>query len=464
MKKILNQLFILAAVTLTLSACHKTEVVNISQPVITASNAITSDILTGAVKGTMLSGKTYYFSSDITINDGDTLLMQSGAKLIAMGDGKTAETGPEIFNHGTFISLGTQENPNYITVSNAADLHAQAAQQNYTNVQQGWWGGITCTPAPATAANPNPLGGDVIIKWTHLEFAGSPAGANDDATIYAQGDPRATIYFGNIKKNFIVEDSWFFGSKDDNVRTGGGHVSIMRNNFEICGGIGGEFFNLKSGSVGDVAYNLFIGSCTNALKVSDAGSSGTQCNVTLYNNTIINGGFRQTKSNKGGSIDFEKGARGLCYNNFIVNCRFGMRITTDADVVNVLHDNQYFYASTAAIAAQFYTTVDAGKPAPSDILSTTPKANNPQFIGYDVDKFDYTANPGPLAANQQPYYLVAQSNSDFRLMATSPAAGKGKTDFSPLRTVTVTGDYGTTITPPGRDIGAYQLDGSGNQH
>lgn len=141
-----------------------------------------------------------------------------------------------------------------------------------------------------------------------------------------------------------------------------------------------------------------------------------------------------------------------------------MRITTDADVVNVLHDNQYFYASTAAIAAQFYTTVDAGKPAPSDILSTTPKANNPQFIGYDVDKFDYTANPGPLAANQQPYYLVAQSNSDFRLMATSPAAGKGKTDFSPLRTVTVTGDYGTTITPPGRDIGAYQLDGSGNQH
>jgi len=37
-----------------------------------ASHPITSDTLTGSVTGTLLSGRTYYFSSDITINANDT--------------------------------------------------------------------------------------------------------------------------------------------------------------------------------------------------------------------------------------------------------------------------------------------------------------------------------------------------------------------------------------------------------
>lgn len=130
----LPQLILAAAILLLLNACHKEELVDISQPLIQSGNVIKSDTLKGTVKGTMLSGKTYYFNSDITINDGDTLLMQSGVKLIALGDGKTAATAPEIFNHGTFISLGTKAQPNYMTVSNAADLHTQASQQNYNNV------------------------------------------------------------------------------------------------------------------------------------------------------------------------------------------------------------------------------------------------------------------------------------------------------------------------------------------
>ena len=76
------------------------------------------------------------------MNDGDTLLLQNGVHLIAIGDGKTPATSPEIFMHGTFISLGTQADPNFITVQNAADLHTQAMAQNYTNVLLGWWGGI----------------------------------------------------------------------------------------------------------------------------------------------------------------------------------------------------------------------------------------------------------------------------------------------------------------------------------
>ena len=106
MNQKLKYLLLAGGLMLLLNACHKAELVDISVPVVQAGNTIKSDTLKGSVKGTMLSGKTYYFNSDITINDGDTLLMQSGVKLIALGDGKTAATAPEIFNHGTFISLG----------------------------------------------------------------------------------------------------------------------------------------------------------------------------------------------------------------------------------------------------------------------------------------------------------------------------------------------------------------------
>ncbi len=469
MKKILNQLIAVLGSGLMLSACHQKEIVNVSAALVQTANPITSDTLKGTVKGTLLTGKTYYFKNDITVNDGDTLLLQSGVHLIALGDGVTAATSPEIFVHGTFISLGTKDNQNYITVKNAADLHTQAMAQNYTNVFFGWWGGITATPATASPTNPSPKGGDVIIKWTHVEFGGGPAGANDNAAIYPSGTARFNMYFGNTTKNLIIEDSWFFGAKDDNIQVGSGHISIMRNTFELCGGVGGEFFNIKTGTVGDIAYNVCIGSATNSFKISDSGTSGIQCTATVYNNTIIDGGYRQTKAGRGGSIDFEKGARGKAYNNLIVNCRFGLRITPDADYTNVAYGNNYFYGYSPAIVGQFYSTDSApsvlSAKASTDITSTTPQQNNPTFYGFDVNQYNFTANPGPISASLQPSVIVTVGGSNFKLLAGSPGINKGATiTFSPLKTVTATGTYGTTITLPGADIGAYQSDGTGNQH
>lgn len=468
MKKIFNQAIALLSLGMMLSACHQKEIVNISAALVQTANPITSDTLKGTIKGTLLSGKTYYFKSDITVNDGDTLLLQNGVHLIAIGDGITAATSPEIFVHGTFISLGTQDKPNYITVKNADDLHTQATQQNYTNVFFGWWGGITCTPAAATPTNPTPQGGDVIIKWTHIEFGGAPAGDSDDQAIYKSGSARFNMYFGNKNKNLIIEDSWFFGAKDDNIQVGGGHISIMRNTFELCGGVGGEFFNMKTGTLGDIAYNVCIGSATNSFKISDSGTSGIQCTAYVYNNTMIDGGYRQTKSGRGGSIDFEKGAKGKAYNNLIVNCRFGLRITPDADAANVIYGNQGFYGSSQAIVDQFYSkdsapSVLAAKAA-SDIISTTPKQNNPLFYGFDVEQYDFASNPGPISASLQPPVIVTIGSSNFKLTANSPELNKGNVNFTPLGSVTATGIYGTTITLPGKDIGAYQNDGTGNQH
>jgi hypothetical protein len=437
---------VLAAIVLSLAACHKTADVYVSPKKIDASHPITSDTLTGAVSGTLLSGRTYYFSSDISINDGDTLLMQAGSRLIAIGDGKTTATSPQITCNGTFISLGTSVNNNYITVADAL--------RNESSIGKGLWGGIQCGESS----------GDIVIKWTHLEFAGGPAGEAADPNVFASGDPRNSLSYTNINGNVIIEDSWIYGTKDDGMRILHGHVSIMRNTYEACGTTGGEALNLKNGCVGDVAYNLVIGSATNAFKISNSGGGPIQNKTYLYNNTMLNGGFRQLKSGRGGSIDYEKGAQGKIYNNVIINCRFGMRLTPDADVVNTTYNNQFFYGNAQTLVNQFYAVDGVGKAQDADVMGANPKDNNPRFKIYDVDQFDYSTVAFPIAQANMPLAILTDVNYDFGFLTSSPAFHKGTTSFKALRTVPQGGDLGATTLDPNADMGAYPSDGTGNQH
>jgi len=439
----------LALIAGTLGACHKEENVNISPAKQSASHPITSDTLTGAVNGTLLSGKTYYFSSDITINDKDTLLMQPGSHLCAIGDGKLYNTSPQITCNGTFLSLGTADSNNYITVPDN--------MRNASNIGKGLWGGIQC----------GETSGDVVIKWTHIEFAGGPAGPAADPNVFAPNDPRNSLSYTNINGNVIIEDSWIFGTSDDGMRLLHGHVSVMRNTFEDCGTTGGEGLNLKNGCVGDVGYNLVIGAATNAFKVSNSGGGAVQNKTYLYNNTMLNSGFRQLKAGRGGSIDYEKNAQGKIYNNIIINCRFGMRITPDADVANITYNNQFFYANAQSLINQFYS-VDGSplvKKQDGDIMSASPKDNNPRFKLYDVDQFDYSTVTPPLAVSAMPMAIVTDANYDFSLLSSSPAYQKGNaTLFKAQRTVPQGGALGATTLDPNVDMGAYPSDGTGNKH
>jgi len=97
---------VLAVIASTLfSSCSK-DSTTVSVPPIQIGQAVSDAVpLSGSIKGTMLSGKTYTLSGDITINATDTLLLQSGVT-IKVGRGKT------ILVKGTFISLGTQTLPN----------------------------------------------------------------------------------------------------------------------------------------------------------------------------------------------------------------------------------------------------------------------------------------------------------------------------------------------------------------
>jgi hypothetical protein len=466
-KKLLTTL---GLVTALLAACKKDADVNLTpdQPVLGSyinegDTLNTKNASNGrAIKGTLKAGGTYYLYSDYgdaVINAGDTLLVQSGVKVYVAGPstGPTAigtqNHAPGIKVNGTLIVLGTKDNPVVFTVQDPALRSNPAKDPQSPNTDpafKGYWGGIQ------GGVN----AGDIIIKWAHIEYLGGLAPATDPRPNRA----RYGILLQNPHSNFVLEDSWLYGSFDDMVRVAGCKYEIMRNTFEKVGFQAGECVNVKSGSVGDIAYNLVVGGTGNAFKSANAGGLSPQANMNMYNNTIVNTGYRQAKVGEGGSLDFENQGRGNSYNNLLVNCAFGLAIMGDngsvpaADLQNVQYGYTYNYGDNTNITSQFLPAGYVTAVKEGDINggnNTTPGANNPKFVNYPLpvpNGFDFISHD----------YV---GTYDFHLASGSPAIGKAFTGFAPYAVVKVDAVYGATeITPPGNDIGAFQQDHKGNQH
>jgi hypothetical protein len=320
----------------------------------------------------------------------------------------------------------------------------------------------------------------VILKWTHVEFGGAGIPSTSGIKqIFASPYP---IFFQNPAGIFVFEDSWLYGSVDDPFRILGGKIAIYRNTFEKCGYVGGEAMNAKAGTIGNFAYNLCIGMATNGPKLSNSGAAvGVPgSNVRMYNNTMVNCGYRRQAAGRGGSIDFEEGAAGMAYNNLIINCKFGLRVVQNpiADTANLRYGYNWTYADSASVANNIYPSmavsvcitraVSTDIPLPSSFLpagwnpgdtytaaTSVLGKNDPQFISGPI--------PMPQGLNLRDVSTVGTYN--FRLKTTSPCANKGYTDFAPRTDVPVDPIRGAAeLTPPGRDMGAYQINGSGNQH
>jgi hypothetical protein len=80
--------YLIAILVAGLVSCSKAdETKDLWEAVITPASPISeSTPLTGAVKGTMLAGKTYTVSGDIFVNAGDTLVIQPGVIVNFNGD------------------------------------------------------------------------------------------------------------------------------------------------------------------------------------------------------------------------------------------------------------------------------------------------------------------------------------------------------------------------------------------
>lgn len=466
-------IFGLLAATLVvgLTACNKSgEEVTVSQPLFKVGQPVsTKTPLAGPIKGTLLSDSTYRVGGDVFINETDTLVIQPGAKIYFPGG--TGQVYSFVVK-GSLLSLGTQARPVYFTVPTAVRTDTYGADPTADPAYKGLWGGIL---GETTCKN-------IIIKWTHLEFGGGKLGTSP-VSFLANGANTYMLTNANPDAIVVLEDSWVYGGVDDPFRPFGGKYNVMRNTFEKGGFTGGEAMNIKSGSVGNFAYNLVIGSATNGPKASNNGGKNPQTNFYFFNNTIVTSGYRRSAAGRGGSLNFEEGSKGAFYNNLMVNDKYGPRIVgatanyngnalVVADTANIKYDYNYNYVDSVSLANQIYPVGFATKPQPHDIPkpgdflpanykpgqvydgSAVVGKNNPLFVNF------------PLPQTTKRIGDIATVNTfNFRLQPASPALGRGFTGFSPLTVVPVSANFGSTeITPPSLDMGAYPASGKGNQH
>jgi len=417
-----------------------------------------------AIKGTMKANTTYNVVGDIVINPLDTLYLQSGVTVCV-------QNTSTIIVRGVLISMGTQAAPNSFTACGVNKVNTIAQGESPTtdpawNGGAGWWCGIECDTSCTL----------LCVKWTHIEFAGAVFPRTLPFVGGTQAGTAYSILFQTPQGDFIMEDSWIYGSIDDAVRIQCDRVSLMRNTFEKCSYTTGDVLNAKSGTVGDMAYNLFLGSATNGTKASNKGPQPVECNINMYNNTYINGGYRQVgQAGRSGAVNYEQGAEGKAYNNLLVNCRIGPRIVNNplADTANCFMGNNYNYCDSVAQADQIFPVgyitkananivptaaacgyvFNAAGAAAYDASSVVGK-NNPMFVNF----------PLPEVGISHLYDISYVGSFNFKLQAGSPALGKGYTGFSALNVTKAKSPFAAIITQPGKDIGCYQSDGSGNQH
>jgi hypothetical protein len=470
MKKTIQIFSMVACVAVILFACKKAQSKISTPPLVIGQPVSDAGCLSGGIKGTMLTGKTYTICGDVTVAAGDTLLIQPGVTI-------NVEDTAGVVVLGTLVSNGTQANPITFTVPGAVKNNTPGLAVGSDNAHAGLWRGIAAGPTC-------PL---LVLRWTHIDFAG----ANEDATMAAQVNESTgtsfNILFENVAGSFIMEDSWVYGGTDDCIRVSNGNVHIFRNTFEKCGGVGGDCVNLKGGSVGTVAYNFFIGTAYNGQKVSNKGQpvGAPEANVVMYNSTFVNGGTQVVAGQRGSVIDYEQGAEGSFHNNVAINCVVGYRVVNNpaADTTNLTYGNNYQWGDDTTITDQFFTfgpvctipqTTDL--PAPSSYLPISFDHDN--VIPYNgtnaVQKLNplFLNYPLPNEASHQTATLVTSlgaGNSsgayDFHLQSGSPLIGKGTTNITPLTTVTIDPKFGAiVVTPPSVDLGCYPSAGGGNNH
>lgn len=241
------------------------------------------------------------------------------------------------------------------------------------------------------------------------------------------------FHFCNTNGKFVIANSFFHSNYNDQTYFTGGNGVIYHNIFADSGNAadGGEAINVKAGCNLDIAYNLIYNACTNAFKLSDAGTSETikESQLRIYNNTVADCGWRRSKNKKGGSIWLEKGIYGIFVNNLIYDCRYGIR-QPKKDGANLEKSTltpNYYFASTEDGVKQMAKDYSLIIYYDSDIHSATAGGSNPLLTQFEQNskmsincEVDDVEQGAPLAWN---------ATWDFHLQAGSPALNGGFINF-----------------------------------
>lgn len=291
------------------------------------------------------------------------------------------------------------------------------------------WGGIIC------GYNSE----EVVLNHVDVAYAG--ATPTESSASFQNKLFKTTIdggvpafHFCNVNGKFVMNGCFFHDNYNDQTYFTGGQGVITNNIFADSGNAadGGEAINVKSGCKLDIANNLIYNACTNAFKLSNAGNSElvplTQ--MTVYNNTMVDCGWRRSKNKKGGSIWLEKAIAPTFVNNLVYDCRFGMKQPKQdgADLEHARVAPNYYFASTETGVKQMAKGADLSIWNDNDIKSSVVGQLNPLFKSFrQSEKMNVNCEVDEV---EQGAPFAFDKAWDFTLQEGSPALSGGVTDFA----------------------------------
>ena len=362
-------------------------------------------------KGALVWTKDTTLEESVEIPVGTSLYIEPGVTVTCKSE---VQVPVEIVVLGNLYCMGTAEKP--VTITSDTKKPAD-------------WGGIIC------GYNSE----EVVLNHVDIAYAG--ATPTESSASFQNKLFKTTIdggvpafHFCNVNGKFVMANCFFHDNYNEQTYFTGGKGVIVGNVFADSGNAadGGEAINVKSGCKLDVANNLIYNACTNALKLSNAGNSETVplTDMTVYNNTIVNCGWRRSKNKKGGSIWVEKATRPVMVNNLIYDSRFGLKQPKQdgADMDNSRMTPNYYFASTETGVEQMAKNASLGIWYDTDVHSSVAGEGDPLFRNFSQTpkinincEVDDPMEGAPLAYDK---------SWNFTLLSGSPALVGGVTDFA----------------------------------
>jgi len=360
---------------------------------------------------------------------GTSLYVEEGVTVIA----NDTVVRPEIVVLGNMYCYGTATKPITFTVAPQYRTEAKRFAR--------YWGGIICGYDSK----------EVVLDYVTIEYCGAQTTEQSASfqnalfkTVTGEGVP--AFHFCNTAGQFVIQNCTFRNNAEDHIYITGGKSIVKNNKFIVNGFDGGEAINYKSGCVADVAYNLIYDANSNGFKLSNNGALDPQTHIFVYNNTIINSGWRRPKV-KGGSVWLEYNIYAELYNNLFTDCRWAVKrdASNIEDARTVITPN-FFFASTETGVTQYKADTAKGQlSGANDIVSATAGEKNPNFTNFTIQP-NVDINAGTTKSGNIPQ--IYNSSWDFHLNAGSMALNGGKTDFTRhFGTTGITID-GITYTSP----------------